>query len=228
MPDWNLPDNEATPVAGVYPNVPDPEELRWLIDELNLNEFDAQEVSGQLAAAQAMHFANGLASVGAGFQIDATAIQDILADRAGDIDWHSWTGRHTGTVSGKPNEQIWYPSKPFGLGLELQLADFIKPKHHGKTTHGYNVTYADGLHAGYDRKNTRVSGVHLGFGRRVGAHDVIVWLLPEGDDPAERFLEVVGPDDSEGRVIRRTAVSSNGSTWGSWRVHPISDRGAVV
>ena len=216
MPTWPLPDTLASPAAGDPPSLPDANELRGLITDLRLERADPDAVTDQLAAAQATHAAPGgpLSSVAPAFRIPTATLREVLHTRAGDIDWHVWAGVHDGQVNGAADQQTWHPPRPLSPGITVQVADF------SDATHGYNITYADGLHAGYDRKTDRISGVHVGYGRRIDEHDFIVWLLPD-----ETFLEVIGPN---GHDLRRTAISSNGSTWGHWRVHPGAGQGTAV
>ena len=206
--DWDLKDVGGE--AGAL--LPDPVELWAMVERLGLLGFSPQWVADQLARAQAAHFAAGgaLHGAGDGFFVDPHEIEQILAERERDIAWSAWEGVHVGQVNGEVNRQTWGPAAAWGDGAQVQVVHYPG----GKTA--YNVTYGGGgeragHHAGYDRKQNRDAGVHVGFGSQRGGRGVIVWLLKD-----ETFLEVVGVDATGRR--RRTAVSCNGHTWGHWEL----------
>lgn len=206
--DWDLNDVEGD--AGAL--LPDPDGLWAMVERLGLMGFYLDTVVANLTAAQHVHFGPGgaLHGVGDDFWVDPLEIERILVKRERDIVWSAWEGWHAGQVNGDLNHQTWDSPVAWGDAAQVQVVRYPEGKM------AYNVTYVQGdgragCHAGYDRKQTRDDGVHVGFGRQRGGRSVIVWLLPR-----EAFLEVVGPDAAHGR--RRTALSSNGHTWGNWEV----------
>ncbi|MEO1236038.1 MAG: hypothetical protein AAFX76_04545 [Planctomycetota bacterium] len=208
---------------GAADKLPDPDELWASIQDHGLDEPTSavieNAVNGFVVQQSGLFGPGGrLQDLRSRFLVEADTVSRVLRDRVCRVRWEPWTGRYEGKYIGGSDEkddgQTWFPAVRVGPSWLVQPVTFENG------CLGYNVTYtgpsaARGRVAGYVHKSDDNPGInlHVGFGDRIGDHDLIVWLLPD-----EKFLEVVGPVDEPRR--RRTAINAAGP-WGRWTIEPM-------